>query len=101
FYVSAVDSTGAESPPSKAMKIVTGDKEPSLRDDVELVDLEEIGATYERPSENALIVTSQTASHEFSAGEFLISHARESEFVAEIVSVSYVKDTVVLELKTA
>lgn len=99
FYVSAVDSTGAESPPSKPKKIVTGEKAPTMRDDVELTDLEEIGAIYKKPNENTLIITSQAKPHKFSESEIIISYLEESSFVAEILSVSYAKDTVVLELK--
>ncbi len=99
LYVSAIDATGAESAPSKAMEIVTGDIKPALHDDAELTDLEEIGAIYERPTENTLIITSQSRPHTFLVSEIIISYLEEGSFVAEIVKVSYVKGAVVLELK--
>lgn len=85
FYVSAVDSNGVPSQLSEPAAIATGEEEPVLRDDLELIDLEEIGAVYERLDGNRLIIKSLAKPHNFKKNDVVISYLEEGSFAGKVL----------------
>lgn len=88
FYLAAVDQYGASSTLSGPVELETGDSGPTLRDGINLVDLEEIGAIIKKQSANTLIVTNPSElSQDIDLDDVLVSYD-EDPFIGKVVSIS-------------
>lgn len=85
FYVVAIDSTGNKSNFGEGAALTTSSAEPVLRDDLIVIDLEEVGAEYEKPNSTTLIVKNYSSIGNLSIDDIVISYREDDSFVGKIV----------------
>lgn len=88
FYVMAVDESGNESNLSKEVKVTTGSEDAKLKEDINLVDLEEIGVSVSVVDDTTILLLNQSSAVDLRVGDVVLYHDDQKPYLARVMAMN-------------